>query len=117
MAGRVALAAVLLCAVAAMAMGQSASNVRATYHYYYPTSINWDLYTGASAYCSTWDGGRPFSWRSKYGWTAFCGPAGTRGQASCGKCLLVSTILHELPKCGVTVPVCWLTGLYRLKSA
>jgi hypothetical protein len=50
MAGRVALAAVLLCAVAAMAMGQSASNVRATYHYYYPTSINWDLYTGASAY-------------------------------------------------------------------
>ena len=29
----------------------------------------------------------PLSWRSKYGWTAFCGPAGPRGQDSCGKCL------------------------------
>uniref|UniRef100_A0ACD5VEQ8 Uncharacterized protein n=1 Tax=Avena sativa TaxID=4498 RepID=A0ACD5VEQ8_AVESA len=89
MAGRVALAAVLLCAAAAMAAAQSASNVRATYHYYNPKSINWDLYS-ASAYCSTWDGGRSYAWRSKYGWTAFCGPAGPRGQASCGKCLRVT---------------------------
>ncbi|VAH21654.1 unnamed protein product [Triticum turgidum subsp. durum] len=29
-----------------------------------------------------------YAWRSKYGWTAFCGPAGPTGQASCGKCLL-----------------------------
>ncbi|PHT81653.1 hypothetical protein T459_14668 [Capsicum annuum] len=26
----------------------------------------------------------------KYGWTAFCGPVGPRGQASCGKCLRIS---------------------------
>jgi hypothetical protein len=89
MAGRVALAAVLLCAAAAMAAAQSASNVRATYNYYNPRSINWDLNT-ASTFCSTWDGGKPFAWRSKYGWTAFCGPAGPTGQASCGKCLLVT---------------------------
>ena len=42
-----------------------------------------------SAYCSTWDADKPYAWRSKYGWTAFCGPAGPRGQASCGKCLRV----------------------------
>ncbi|CAM0879518.1 unnamed protein product [Alopecurus aequalis] len=89
MAGRAVLAAVLLCTVAAMAAAQSASNVRATYNYYNPSSINWDLYS-ASAYCSTWDGGMSFAWRSKYGWTAFCGPAGPTGQASCGKCLLVT---------------------------
>jgi hypothetical protein len=88
MAGRVALAAVLLCAAAAMAAAQSASNVRATYNFYNPEKINWDLNT-ASAYCATWDAGMSFAWRSKYGWTAFCGPAGPTGQASCGKCLRV----------------------------
>jgi hypothetical protein len=88
MAGRVALAAVLLCAAAAMAAAQSASNVRATYNFYNPEKINWDLNT-ASAYCATWDAGMSFAWRSKYGWTAFCGPAGPTGQASCGKCLKV----------------------------
>jgi hypothetical protein len=87
--GRVVLVAALLCAVAAMAAAQQASGVRATYNYYRPQNINWDLNT-ASAYCATWDANKSYAWRSKYGWTAFCGPAGTRGQASCGKCLLVS---------------------------
>jgi hypothetical protein len=32
------------------------------------------------------------SWRRKYGWTAFCGPAGPRGRDSCGKCLSVSPL-------------------------
>ncbi|KAF8052465.1 hypothetical protein N665_1556s0010 [Sinapis alba] len=68
--------------------GESASNVRATYHFYNPAQNNWDL-RAVSAYCSTWDADKPYSWRSKYGWTAFCGPAGPRGQASCGKCLRV----------------------------
>lgn len=89
MAGRMALAAVLLCAAAAMAAAQSASNVRATYNFYNPEKINWDLNT-ASAYCATWDAGMSLAWRSKYGWTAFCGPAGPTGQASCGKCLQVT---------------------------
>lgn len=69
--------------------GESASNVRATYHYYNPEQNGWDL-NAVSAYCSTWDAGKPYSWRSKYGWTAFCGPVGPRGQASCGKCLRVT---------------------------
>lgn len=43
-----------------------------------------------SAYCSTWDANKPYSWRSKYGWTAFCGPVGPRGRDSCGKCLRVT---------------------------
>lgn len=70
--------------------GESASNVRATYHYYQPEQHGWDL-NAVSAYCSTWDASKPYSWRSKYGWTAFCGPVGPRGQASCGKCLRVRT--------------------------
>ncbi|KAH9291307.1 hypothetical protein KI387_043501 [Taxus chinensis] len=69
--------------------GEKAYNVRSTYHEYYPERHNWDLYA-VSAYCSTWDGGRPLWWRQKYGWTAFCGPVGARGQGSCGKCLLVT---------------------------
>ncbi|XP_048547137.1 pathogenesis-related protein PR-4-like [Triticum urartu] len=89
MAGRMALAAVLLSAAVAAAAAQSASNVRATYNYYSPEKINWDL-NAASAYCATWDAGMSYAWRSKYGWTAFCGPAGPTGQASCGKCLLVT---------------------------
>ncbi|XP_059651065.1 pathogenesis-related protein PR-4-like [Cornus florida] len=69
--------------------GEGASNVRATYHYYNPEQVGWDL-NAVSAYCSTWDAGKPLAWRRRYGWTAFCGPAGPRGQASCGKCLRVT---------------------------
>lgn len=87
--GQLLLAAALLCAAAAMASAQSATGVRATYNFYRPQQINWDLNT-ASAFCATWDAGKPLSWRSKYGWTAFCGPAGPTGQASCGKCLSVT---------------------------
>lgn len=69
--------------------GESASNVRATYHFYRPEQNNWDL-NAVSAYCSTWDASKALAWRSKYRWTAFCGPAGPRGQDSCGKCLRVN---------------------------
>ncbi|KAF7012206.1 hypothetical protein CFC21_026422 [Triticum aestivum] len=66
MAARLALVAALLCAGAAAAAAQQASNVRATYHYYRPAQNGWDLGAPAvSAYCSTWDAGKPFSWRSK----------------------------------------------------
>ena len=88
--GRVALAvAALLCAMAAMAAAQQASNVRATYHLYNPAQNGWDL-NRVSAYCATWDANKPLSWRQKYGWTAFCGPSGPKGQASCGKCIRVT---------------------------
>ncbi|KAL0005543.1 hypothetical protein SO802_013104 [Lithocarpus litseifolius] len=49
----------------------------------------WNL-NAVSAYCSTWDADKPLAWRSKYGWTAFCGPVGPQGQAACGKCLQVT---------------------------
>ncbi|KAE8705536.1 Pathoproteinsis-related protein PR-4B [Hibiscus syriacus] len=79
---------VLACVVASVA-AQSASNVRATYHIYNPQNINWD-YMKASVFCATWDAGRPLAWRRRYGWTAFCGPAGPRGRPSCGRCLRVT---------------------------
>ncbi|KAL3537814.1 hypothetical protein ACH5RR_001180 [Cinchona calisaya] len=75
----------------AVANAQSASNVRATYNLYNPASINWDL-NAASVYCATWDANQPLEWRRQYGWTAFCGPVGPRGQASCGRCLRVTNI-------------------------
>jgi hypothetical protein len=78
----------VLCAVAAMAAAQQASNVRATYHLYNPAQNGWDL-NRVSAYCATWDADKPLSWRQKHGWTAFCGPAGQKGQAACGKCIRV----------------------------
>ncbi|KAM7259441.1 hypothetical protein ACFE04_015182 [Oxalis oulophora] len=78
-----------LCCIVASVSAQSASNVRATYNYYNPQNIGWDL-GAASAYCATWDAGQSYEWRSKYGWTAFCGPSGPTGQASCGKCLSVT---------------------------
>ncbi|CAI0542222.1 unnamed protein product [Linum tenue] len=68
--------------------GESATNVRSTYHLYNPEQNGWSL-TAVSAYCSTWDANKPLAWRRKYGWTAFCGPVGPRGQASCGRCLRV----------------------------
>ncbi|KAL5552098.1 hypothetical protein UlMin_002274 [Ulmus minor] len=50
--------------------GQSASNVRATYHLYNPQNIDYD-YIRASVYCATWDVNKSLAFRSKYGWTAF----------------------------------------------
>ncbi|PIA45176.1 hypothetical protein AQUCO_01700609v1 [Aquilegia coerulea] len=69
--------------------GESATNVRATYHIYNPAANGWDL-NRVSAYCATWDANKPLAWRQQYGWTAFCGPVGPRGQASCGRCLRVT---------------------------
>lgn len=77
-----------LCLLVASAYAQSASNVRATYHFYRPEQNGWDL-MAVSAFCSTWDANKPLEWRRKYGWTAFCGPVGPRGQEACGKCLRV----------------------------
>ncbi|XP_047321391.1 pathogenesis-related protein PR-4-like [Impatiens glandulifera] len=80
---------IVLLLLVEMAVGQSASNVRATYHLYNPQQIGWDLNT-ASVYCATWDANKPLAWRQQYGWTAFCGPVGPRGQDSCGRCLRVT---------------------------
>ncbi|OIT38259.1 pathogenesis-related protein pr-4a [Nicotiana attenuata] len=82
------MALLIICMMVAMAAAQSAT-VRSTYHLYNPQNINWDL-RAASAFCATWDADQPLAWRQKYGWTAFCGPAGPRGQDSCGRCLRVA---------------------------
>ena len=74
--------------ILSLANAQSATNVRATYHLYNPQDINWD-YLRASVFCATWDANKPLEFRRRYGWTAFCGPVGPRGQASCGRCLRV----------------------------
>ncbi|WP_438794039.1 hypothetical protein [Salmonella sp. NW1113] len=80
----------LLCLwVLGIANAQSATNVRSTYHLYNPQDIGWD-YLRASVFCATWDADKPLAWRSQYGWTAFCGPVGPRGQPSCGRCLRVT---------------------------
>ncbi|KAJ1413880.1 RlpA-like domain superfamily [Sesbania bispinosa] len=86
---KVSLLVVCVVCVVALASAQSATNVRATYHYYQPEQHNWDL-TAVSAYCATWDASKSYEWRSKYGWTAFCGPSGPQGQAACGRCLRVT---------------------------
>ncbi|XP_048433295.1 pathogenesis-related protein PR-4-like [Pyrus x bretschneideri] len=81
MAGKIApcfvlLVSVIVCVFVGSAWEQSAS-VRSTYHLYNPDQINYDL----RAFCSTWDADQSYEWRSKYRWTAFCGPVG---------CLLVT---------------------------
>ncbi|RCV38782.1 hypothetical protein SETIT_8G169700v2 [Setaria italica] len=71
------------------AWAQSASGVTATYIAYDAPSRNWEL--GAlSVSCAALDEDKPPAWRSRYWWTAFCGPAGPRGDAACGLCLQVT---------------------------
>ncbi|KAL5566295.1 hypothetical protein UlMin_029459 [Ulmus minor] len=89
MAKMSSLMVVLLLGMVVVASAQSASNVRATYHLYNPQDIGYD-YIRASVYCATWDADKSYAFRSKYGWTAFCGPVGPSGQESCGKCLKVT---------------------------
>ena len=85
----VLVALVVVCLSANGAAAQQASGVAATYNLYNPEKINWDLRV-ASIFCATWDADMPLAWRQRYGWTAFCGPAGPRGQASCGRCIRVT---------------------------
>ena len=87
---KITLCVVSLFCVLALACGQSATNVYASYHLYHPEQHNWDL-LAESVFCSTWYANQPLSWRSRYGWTAFCGPVGPHGGAACGKCLRVCT--------------------------
>lgn len=89
-AGKIRIVLLLIvCAILGSASAQSASNVRSTYHLYNPQDNNWDL-LAVGAFCATFDEDQPFEWRSRYGWTAFCGPDGPSGEDACGKCLLVT---------------------------
>ncbi|OEL14313.1 Hevein-like preproprotein [Dichanthelium oligosanthes] len=87
-------AAVLLALLAALALAsspasaQGASGVMSTFIAYNAPSVNWEL-GAVSASCAALDEDKPPEWRSRYWWTAFCGPAGPRGDAACGLCLQV----------------------------
>lgn len=65
--------------VVAATLAQSASNIRATYHYHYREQNGWDL-NAEHAYCLTWDANKPLAWRKIYGWTSFCGWSGLMGR-------------------------------------
>jgi hypothetical protein len=83
------LTALLASSSAPSASAQRASGVTATYVAYNAPSVNWEL-GAVSASCAVWDEDKPPEWRSRYWWTAFCGPAGPRGDAACGRCLAVT---------------------------
>ncbi|KEH27021.1 Chitinase / Hevein / PR-4 / Wheatwin2 [Medicago truncatula] len=86
---------VLIFCVLALASAQSANNVTATYQSFNLTQTKqgignkWNLNT-SGVFCAAQDGNKPLSWRSKYGWAAFCGPVGPVGKSACGKCLNVT---------------------------
>ncbi|OMO96304.1 Chitin-binding, type 1 [Corchorus olitorius] len=82
--------------------GGETAIVTSTYQLYNPEQIGWDL-MAVSAYCSTLDASKPLSWRSKYGWTAFCGPVGPTFPNACGRCLRVTntrTSAQEIVRIG-----------------
>ncbi|KAF2298416.1 hypothetical protein GH714_023517 [Hevea brasiliensis] len=95
--------------------GESASNVRAAYHFYNPEDNGWDLLI-ISSYCSTWDADKPYDWRSKYGWTAFCGPVGPQGQEACGRCLRVTNTGTGAEATMRIVDQCSNGGLHRIPA-
>ncbi|XVF06324.1 hypothetical protein REPUB_Repub06bG0037600 [Reevesia pubescens] len=64
------------------------TKVKAFYAYFNAEQNNWDLNT-AHVSCADVDGSKPLEWRSKYGWTGFCGKVGPQGKDACGKCLKV----------------------------
>ncbi|WVZ52076.1 LOW QUALITY PROTEIN: hypothetical protein U9M48_003169 [Paspalum notatum var. saurae] len=76
------MSSVVLLAACDGAKAQEAHGVLATYNMYNPRT--------ASTFCATWDADMPLAWRQRYGWTAFCGPAGAHGEPSCGRCLQVT---------------------------
>ncbi|KAL6841609.1 hypothetical protein ACP4OV_028548 [Aristida adscensionis] len=84
-----AAAAVVLALLAGGAVAQQASGVTAVKNSYTAALAFWDLWA-VRAYCATWDSGMPLEWLQRYGWAAFCGPAGPQDEASCGRCLLVT---------------------------
>ncbi|MDK0835625.1 hypothetical protein P5E39_16365, partial [Clostridium perfringens] len=73
------------------ASAQSATNVKARYHYYNPEENHWSL-DDAKASCAPYYDNQPLTWKKAYGWTAYCAASGPTGQAACGKCLKVTNV-------------------------
>ncbi|XWS64708.1 hypothetical protein CRYUN_Cryun05aG0026600 [Craigia yunnanensis] len=83
---RISISIMLLACLVASAAAQSASDVTAYWTDYKVTKTNWDL-NAAHVFCASVDGDKPLDWRSKYGWTGYCGTVGPQGEEACGKCL------------------------------
>ncbi|KAK8502383.1 hypothetical protein V6N11_047971 [Hibiscus sabdariffa] len=69
-------------------------NATAYWTYYYTDLYDWDMKKAGVA-CASRDADKPFEWRSKYYWTAFCGSGGPSYPASCGQCLKVTNPTNE----------------------
>ncbi|XVE89894.1 hypothetical protein DITRI_Ditri20bG0032100 [Diplodiscus trichospermus] len=86
---RISISIVLLASLVASAAAQSASGGTAYWADYRAIKNDWD-YDAAHVFCASIDGNKSLEWRSKYGWTAYCGSVGPRGKDACGKCLSVT---------------------------
>ncbi|XP_039063420.1 pathogenesis-related protein PR-4-like [Hibiscus syriacus] len=75
----------------AVGSSMAAENATAYYASYKVIENHWSL-TNVGVYCSQFPeyANNPFEWRSKYYWTAFCGPEIPKPQSRCGLCLKVT---------------------------
>ena len=89
---RISISIVFLACLVASTAAQSESGVIAYWTDYNVTDNNWDL-NASNVSCATVDGDKDLEWRSKYGWTGYCGSAGPQGEEACGKCLSVRNII------------------------
>ncbi|XWS64709.1 hypothetical protein CRYUN_Cryun05aG0026700 [Craigia yunnanensis] len=76
--------------------GTGESNVTAYWTDYNVTNNNWD-YFASPVSCAPVDVHKPLEWRSKYGWTGFCGNVSLQWNEACGKCLMGQTVHAYLP--------------------
>ncbi|XP_022742085.1 wheatwin-1-like [Durio zibethinus] len=90
--------------------GPSESNVTAYWTDYNVTNNNWD-YHAAKVSCAAVDGDKPLEWRSKYGWTGFCGSVGPQGEDACGLCLKVTNTATNAEEIVRIVDACGSGGL------
>ncbi|XVE89886.1 hypothetical protein DITRI_Ditri20bG0031300 [Diplodiscus trichospermus] len=86
---RISISIMLLDCLVASTAAQSASGATAYWTDYNVTENNWD-YNAAHVFCASVDGDKPSEWRSRYGWTGYCGKVGSQGKEACGKCLSVT---------------------------
>ncbi|EOY11059.1 Pathogenesis-related protein P2 [Theobroma cacao] len=84
-----------------------ATNVIAFWADYNATNNGWVI----PPFCAAVDGDKPLEWRSKYGWTAFCGPVGPTGVDACGKCLKITNTETKDEETVRIVDTCGIDGL------
>ncbi|XVF42202.1 hypothetical protein PTKIN_Ptkin01aG0341300 [Pterospermum kingtungense] len=85
---RISISIVLLACLVASTPAQSATG-NAYYTYYNVTENNWD-FNASHASCAAKLADKDLEWRSKYGWTGYCGSLDPPGGEPCGLCLSVT---------------------------